>query len=147
MIEHIYDVPAIDGSEGLLAIIIRSTQQPYGTIFLTDPAGPLQVATIRHEAGHVIAPHIHLPAPRRVTMTQEVLFVRSGVVKVKLYTSARDFIGERTLTAGDVVVLLAGGHGFEFSSDAELIEVKTGPYQGAYDKVRFGGVDGAISAT
>ena len=41
------------------------------------------------------------------------------------------------LEAGDVVLLIEGGHGFEVMEDVEMIEVKQGPYAGEQDKTRF----------
>ena len=40
----------------------------------------------------------------------------------------------RILNAGDVILLAAGGHGFEMLEDSEIIEVKQGPYAGDQDK-------------
>ena len=37
----------------------------------------------------------------------------------------------------NVILLAAGGHGFEMLEDAEIIEVKQGPYSSTEDKVRF----------
>ena len=45
------------------------------------------------------------------------------------------------LEAGDVALLIEGGHGFEVIEDVEMIEVKQGPYAGEQDKTRFKGID------
>jgi len=37
--------------------------------------------------------------------------------------------------AGDILVLLAGGHGFQATADLEMLEIKQGPYNSRYDKV------------
>lgn len=41
------------------------------------------------------------------------------------------------MSRGDVILLAAGGHGFEMLEDAEMIEIKQGPYCDDVDKVRF----------
>ena len=41
------------------------------------------------------------------------------------------------LEQGDVILLAFGGHGFKIIDDAEIIEVKQGPYAGEKDKIRF----------
>jgi len=41
------------------------------------------------------------------------------------------------LESGDVILLAAGGHGFEVLEEIEMIEVKQGPYAGELDKQRF----------
>jgi hypothetical protein len=45
------------------------------------------------------------------------------------------------LYTGDVILLAAGGHGFEMLEDSQIIEIKQGPYVGEEDKIRFQKVD------
>ena len=54
-----------------------------------------------------------------------------------LFTADGVPLAERDLSDGDVVALFSGGHGFEILSDAEIIEVKQGPYTGEDEKFRF----------
>jgi hypothetical protein len=56
---------------------------------------------------------------------------------VDLYDSDKAYIESRVLEAGDVILLVSGGHGFEMLEDTEMIEVKQGPYTGDSDKTRF----------
>jgi hypothetical protein len=56
---------------------------------------------------------------------------------VDFYTQSQNYLESRELEAGDVILLAAGGHGFEVMEDLEMIEVKQGPYAGPLDKVRF----------
>ena len=50
----------------------------------------------------------------------------------------RIFVSEvGSLLAGDWIILLDGGHGFEILEPSVLFEVKQGPYAGDKDKVRF----------
>jgi hypothetical protein len=92
---------------------------------------------MRHPAGKVIQPHVHLPVPRQVRYTQEVLFLRRGKLRVTFYDDAERAVDERILEAGDVILLASGGHGFEVLEEIEMIEVKQGPYSGDDDKRRF----------
>lgn len=137
IVERIDDLPDWEGSDGTLAIIIRAGSLPYGTTFLTSPEQSQQVGIIHHPAGHAIVPHIHCQVARTITMTQEVIFVRSGMVKVSIFNTVRQRVAQCILSAGDTAILLAGGHGFEFLEDSELVECKTGPYLGSNDKVQF----------
>jgi mannose-6-phosphate isomerase-like protein (cupin superfamily) len=41
------------------------------------------------------------------------------------------------LEAGDVILLIKGGHGFKVLEDLEMFEVKQGPYAGDEDKIKF----------
>jgi uncharacterized protein YjlB len=85
-------------------------------------------------AGYRIPAHIHNSVPRAVTFTREVLFIKSGSVRVDLYCDNGTYVESRILHAGDVILLASGGHGFEMLEDSEMIEVKQGPYAGDEDK-------------
>ena len=49
----------------------------------------------------------------------------------------QNFLFDRILNDGDVILLASGGHGFEALSDVDIVEVKQGPYAGDLDKTRF----------
>lgn len=136
--EEIRDPPGWDGNEGLLAIIIRASYQATGVTFFTGPDQPQQVAYMHRPAGTVIPAHTHTPYLRTVSRTQEVLLLRRGRLRIDFYNGRQERVSERMLEAGDVVILVHGGHGFEALEDVELYEVKQGPYDPARDKVRFG---------
>jgi len=87
--------------------------------------------------GYVIRPHLHNPVNRQVQFTKEVLFIKSGRVRVDFYDDDQNYLESRVLKNGDVVLLAFGGHGFEMIEDSEIIEVKQGPYAGEADKTRF----------
>jgi len=92
---------------------------------------------MNHPQGHVIQPHVHKTVMREVYNTQEVLFVRKGKVKVTFYDEGQREVGARTVEAGDVLMLIRGGHGFEMIEPTQMFEVKQGPYAGAADKEKF----------
>ena len=54
------------------------------------------------------------------------------------YDDQQKYLESSVLEKGDVILLAAGGHGFEMLEASEMIEVKQGPYCGEEDKVRFG---------
>lgn len=120
--------------EDVLAVIIRHTFRREGVSFFTPDHFPLQLGYMKHPAGWGIKAHLHNLAPRRIEATSEALFVRSGKVRVRLFTRDRRPAGEHVLEAGDIVLLVSGGHGFDFLEEAEMIEVKGGPYLGIDDK-------------
>ena len=73
-------------------------------------------------------------------MTQEVLFIKKGILRVDFYDEYEDYLESRDLHAGDLILLISGGHGFHVIEEVEMIEVKQGPYAGDNDKKRFPGV-------
>lgn len=124
----------------LLALIIsRKFSQP-GIHFFTPNELSQQLAYMCHPVGKVIQPHVHNPVLREVQFTQEALFIRQGKLRVDFYNNQQHYLESRILEAGDVILLITGGHGFEVLEEIEMIEVKQGPYVGEQDKTRFSGI-------
>jgi hypothetical protein len=61
-------------------------------------------------------------------------------LRVDFYNDQQQYLESRILEAGDVILLITGGHGFEVLEEIEMIEVKQGPYVGEQDKTRFIGI-------
>lgn len=121
-----------------LALIIRAQYQREGIEFFTPDEYSQQLAYMNRPKGYRIQPHVHNEVHRDVTLTQEVLLIRSGKVAVDFYNNEREHVCDVILNAGDVILLAAGGHGFRMLEPTEMIEVKQGPYCGDQDKTRFG---------
>ena len=130
-------VENIEHAGAVLAIVLRSGFRRDGIEFFTPPEYSQQLAYMKRPAGYIIAPHVHNPVTRQVTFTREVLFVRSGRVRVDLYDDSRRLVRSTVLGAGDVILLASGGHGFEMLEECEMIEVKQGPHVGEADKTRI----------
>lgn len=124
----------------LLAMIIRNDYQCDGVDFITPNEYSQQVAYMHHPTGKMIDAHVHNLVHRNVVMTQEVLFIKQGILRVDFYDEYEDYLESRNLYAGDVILLVSGGHGFQVIEEVEMIEVKQGPYAGEEDKKRFGGI-------
>jgi mannose-6-phosphate isomerase-like protein (cupin superfamily) len=120
-----------------LALIVRSSFSAPGIEFFTPGSYSQQLGYMNRPAGHVIPPHVHRPVARQVHFTKEVLFIRSGRLRVDFYSEAQEYLESRILSTGDVILLAEGGHGFEMLEPTEMLEVKQGPYAGDDDKVRF----------
>lgn len=126
--------------EMLMAVIVRSTFAEPGIHFFTPDEFSQQLAYMRHPPGKIIPPHVHNPVPREVQYTQEVLIIKRGKLRVDFYNEQELYIESRVLSDGDIILLAAGGHGFEVLEQVEMIEVKQGPYAGEQDKRRFPGI-------
>ena len=124
----------------LIAMIIRNNYECQGVDFLTPNEYSQQVAYMHHPEGKVIDAHVHNVVHRDVMMTNEVLFIKKGKLRVDFYDEYEDYLESRVLGAGDVILLVSGGHGFKVLEELEMIEVKQGPYAGDSDKTRFAGV-------
>lgn len=125
----------LDGK--ILGCIIRADYHKEGIAFFTPDDFSQQLGYMNRPDDYVIAPHTHNLVERKVDLTQEVLFVRRGKVRVDFYDDERQYLESRIIKQGDVCLLAHGGHGFKVLEQAEMIEVKQGPYCGEMDKVRF----------
>jgi hypothetical protein len=135
-------IERIVSEEQELAVIIRHSFCKEGVEFITPSTYSQQLGYMNRPAGYVIAPHVHNPVPREVQFTKEVLFIKSGKVRVDFYDDDQNYLESRILYQGDVILLAFGGHGFEMLEASEMIEVKQGPYAGDADKARFNGIHG-----
>lgn len=130
-------IKQIHHQERLLAIIIDSSFNKNGIEFFTPDDFSQQLAYMKRPEGYIVNPHIHVVVERSVSLTQEVLFVKSGKVRVDFYDDQKNYLESTIIKTGDVILLATGGHGFEMLEESELIEVKQGPYCGEKDIIRF----------
>ena len=121
-------------------MIIRNNYVCEGVDFITPNEYSQQVAYMHHPAGKVISAHIHNLVHRNVVLTQEVLFIKKGKLRVDFYDDYEDYLESVILECGDIILLVSGGHGFSVLEEVEMIEVKQGPYSGDADKKRFDGI-------
>lgn len=128
-------------NEKIYGIIIRAEFKKDGIAFFTPDDFSQQLGYMNRPAGYLIPPHVHNLVERKVELTQEVLFVRSGKIRVDFYNDDKQYVESRIISKGDVILLAHGGHGFKMLEPSEMIEVKQGPFCGEMDKVRFEAVN------
>jgi hypothetical protein len=130
-------IPTIEHDGKVLALILPASFRGNGITFFTPDDFSQQLAYMNRPSGYVIQPHVHNAVTREVQYTKEVLFIRSGRLRIDFYDDRQQYLESRVLCAGDIVLLAQGGHGFEMLEDCEIVEVKQGPYAGDKDKTRF----------
>lgn len=133
-------IETIKKKNKLLAMIVRDDYSCKDVNFITPAEYSQQVAYMHHPEGKIIDAHLHNLVHRNVVVTQEVLFIKSGVLRVDFYDEYEDYLESRDLYAGDLILLISGGHGFQVLEEVEMIEVKQGPYAGENDKKKFEGI-------
>jgi len=124
----------------IYAIIIKSNYSKEGIEFFTPEDFSQQLAYMKRPKGYEIKPHLHIKSLKQTTSTQEVLFIKSGKVRVDFYDNDKNYLTSRVLNVGDIILLSEGGHGFNIIEEAEIIEIKQGPFDPAKDKTRFDAV-------
>jgi hypothetical protein len=128
----------IEAEGKLLALILRSQFEDPGVSFVTSWDNPFQLGVLKHHQGYKIKPHHHKDTTKTISSIQEALHIEYGEVKAAFYEADGREIGSAILNAGDTILLLSGGHGFEILKDSKIIEIKQGPYYGVDDdKERF----------
>ena len=130
-------IEKIEINKVLYAIIIRSNYKGDGIEFFTPEDFSQQLAYMRRPKGYRIQPHIHKKINKQINFTQEVLFIKSGKLKVDFFDEKKKYLQSNILEKGDIILLSKGGHGFEIIEESEIIEVKQGPYDKELDKERF----------
>jgi hypothetical protein len=121
------------------ALIIRKGFKATETTFFTESNEPMQLGVIKHKAGYIETPHTH----RRIEVKaeiQQMLYITSGKLAVDFFDDSGSKIGEVTLTVGDTILLMYGGHAIRVIEDVECLSVKQGPYVGIEkDKINLPG--------
>ena len=126
-----------DKSGELLAQVITVQHCSNGVNFHTDPSREVQVASMLHSKAHNIKNHKHNVTKREIYLTSEVLVINRGIIRCFIYDNNLALVDTVDLSGGQILILYAGGHGFEVLEDTEMIEVKQGPYMNNQDKTHF----------
>lgn len=108
---------------------IRIAKISKGSIPQTEEKEALQLVTLKHPKGVYLEAHKHKPQKRVTQRLQECLIVRKGKVRLDLYGPDNKLFKSIFLKQGQVFILLKGGVGIHFLSDAEIFELKNGPFK------------------
>jgi hypothetical protein len=110
----------------LIGLLVTSFEE--GSRPITDGSEPLQVVTLKHPSGAYLKAHTHIPKHRETETLQECLIVKKGCVELNLYGPDAVFYRKLTLNGGDMYISMRGGFAVHILEDAEVIEVKNGPF-------------------
>lgn len=121
----------------LLATVIFREHISDGIEFFSEPSHSQQLGQMTRPKGYEVERHAHYINKREIFTVQEALFVKSGRIKVLLYGMDEKFVRDIELSTGDVIHLIAGGHGIEFIDDSTVVELKQGPYDDKQQKKYF----------
>ena len=131
-------IERIEFNGSMLAVVVRSTFESVGTNYLSADDNSLQLGIINRKKGETTRPHIHKISPKTIMDVQEAMHIECGIMEVEFYNDAGEKFTDIQLTAGDTILLISGGHGFNYISDCKIVEIKQGPYMGFnQDKQQF----------
>ena len=126
----------------LFALIVRRQfRKKNGINFFTSKEATQQFGFMKHKKNHIIKPHKHNKRLTRILRTTEVILLLKGTLRVDFYNDKYKYLFSKKINERDIIMLIHGGHGFKVLKNAEMIEVKQGPYSLASDKIKFKTVD------
>jgi hypothetical protein len=121
----------IKSNDGLtIAIVVRKSFNNKGINFMSEDNFPFQLGVNSYKKGYKIQDHFHKKREVVVNTIQEMIYFKSGSALVTLYDLNKKLVKSLSLSTGDLIFFVDGGHGFEMSEDTTFIEVKQGPYLG-----------------
>ena len=85
----------IKHNDQLISIIIRNQYHAESIEFFTPDNFSQQLAYMNREKGYIIPPHVHNTVIREVSYTQEVLFIKSGKVRVDYFDDQKNYLENR----------------------------------------------------
>ena len=123
----------------LYALIIRAKFSKKGINFFTKPNNSMQSGYINYKKNHKIIPHYHPKQKKIIYDTNEVLFIKKGIIKINFFDTKnlKKILKSKILYKGDFIHILNGGHGFKVLKDVEIVEIKQGPYSLTKGKYRL----------
>ena len=121
-----------DGAYKTVALYYSKDISAEGSIkFLTPQSYPLQIGLIEHREGKSVAPHIHRDLFYDVNTTQEFIYVEKGEnIMVTIFDHNWAEIEKLTMSSGDSILFVSGGHSLDIPAGCRIFEVKQGPYPG-----------------
>ena len=122
-------------------IVRRKFRKKSGINFFTPKESTQQFGYMKHKKNYLIMPHKHNKRLTKILRTTEVIIIFKGILRVDFYNDKKKYLFSKKIYAGDIIMLVNGGHGFKVLKDVEMLEVKQGPYILSSDKTKFNKID------
>ena len=122
-------------------IVRRKFRKKSGINFFTSKESTQQFGYMKHKKNYLIMPHKHNKRLTKILITTEVIILFKGILRVDFYNNKKIYLFSKKIYAGDIIMLVNGGHGFKVLKDVEMLEVKQGPYSLSADKTKFNKID------
>ncbi len=110
------------------AVVVRANYKNKQVDFFTDNDNEFQMGMFTRSAGYQVAPHKHVCSSFQISSVQEYILIKSGKLRMEFFTDDGVKIDEVTLTTGDSVLTMTGGHSITFLEETSILEIKQGPY-------------------
>lgn len=124
-------------SNGEILALVINKQNVESVNFVTPETFPLQLGISNYKKGSKIRPHAHKKIKRVIEISQEMVYLEKGKVRVHFYDNQGKEIMSEILEQGDIAFFAQGGHGFDMLSETKIVEVKQGPFFGTEKEKTF----------
>ena len=116
-------------NDQILSILYRDSDWVEGLNFITPNEMFIQAGSWWYNKGKVLARHVHKDFERLAIRTQEAVYIKTGSMRVDLYSDNLEYLESFVMHEGDLAVFAYGGHGYEILEDGtKVIETKNGPF-------------------
>ena len=104
--------------------------------FFLNPKCSLQVGSLNFPAGGKVEPHIHKAKNVGVAFpVEELILMLAGKAVLEVYDDNKNMVETVKVSTGDMLLLMRGGHGYRFTENTQLLDIRCGPYTDkAHDK-------------
>ena len=106
----------------LLAEIIYSGTNVETTKFFSNKKSSFQIGLFAHDKGFEEAPHYHKKIKRKISDTQQVLFVQRGEVEIYFHNKIKRIVKKVR------VKIVSGIHSLKVLKKTQCLTIKQGPF-------------------
>ncbi len=131
------NIKKIKYKDETFALVFSKNIKAQGSRFLTPTKYPLQLGLLEHKERKFVPPHIHNDLHYEVNTTQEFLYIEKGKVDIVIFSREWKEIKKVTLTQGDFILFVNGGHSVDIHKESRILEIKQGPYPGDKKAKRY----------
>ena len=127
----------------MLCVYLESVTVSESVKFLELGFSSIEIGLMNRGPESPVKLHRHRPRESFYEgRTQEVIVLLKGKLSFGVFTDSGSFIDSRELSGPSIIIFLQGAHEIEFLSRCDLIELKTGPYLGKFDKIWMSASEG-----
>ena len=121
-------ITKIKSGNRIFALIIDFFSIKEGSFPVTDPSWALQLLLMKRQQGHVVFKHTHKKIAKITKQPQEALVVIKGALEAGIFNSRGKLVAKKSISAGQCLLLVDGGHEIKFSKNSLVYAFKDGPY-------------------
>ena len=112
----------------MFAVVVDLESIQEGTFPVTDPMWSIQLLLMNRTKGHVVAKHTHKKITKTTQEPQEAIVVIKGAIEASIFDEKGDLIEKKSITAGQCLLIIRGGHEVRVIEDALMYVFKDGPF-------------------